>query len=197
MDSIRYFFLLAIFVNGEAPSSLDSVAFNNEFLNPKSVDHKKLSGRWYDRMDTLNATFRSNICSDVVPLCDGTLVNTLFHWFSDLGECRTSVIALHPLRSNSSGPETAVRFLATWMSTNATIGVYTILYFDDHQGIVIASQHTELTSGYYVSTRHRNPSHLGQAVRDALSALDLDPRKLNMESTDYGCEETREQGIDL
>eukprot|EP00105_Crassostrea_gigas_P017901 XP_011435851.1 PREDICTED: uncharacterized protein LOC105334186 [Crassostrea gigas] len=160
------------------------------------LDHKKLSGRWYLFMDNRSSTVRDNTFGDFEVESDGKLLNTLYRYFPDLQECRTTSLMFQPIRSDSS-PEMAVEFEVIRRSTNDVLGTQKMLYIDDDSanGFVIMHQESNLMDTYLVVTRSKNPSDQRPAIDAALIDLNLNPEIFYEKSANYGCETMTEQGF--
>ncbi|XP_048771668.2 uncharacterized protein LOC125677592 [Ostrea edulis] len=189
-------YLLVFFIRYSATSSSDPGIFKKEYLNPKSVDHRKFSGRWYAHMDTLNTTFRDNTFGDVVVLCDERInvVHIIHRWIPSLEECRSTAISFQPAKSDSPKGE----FIR--MSTNDNLGKMKNRYFDPHptKGFnVVHRQTRHLPNSYVILSRQRDPRDLEKAIKQVLRALDLDDGDFYVKSKDFGCERTEEKGIKL
>ncbi|XP_048770808.2 uncharacterized protein LOC125676960 [Ostrea edulis] len=196
MYTFKVYLLVVLIRCSETSSSSDFGIFKEEYLNPKSVDHRKLSGRWYEHMDTLNNTLRDDTFVDYVVLCDGRIrsVQILNRWISSLEECRTTAVAFQPEKSDS--PDGFIMR----MSTNETLGKVTIKYLDLHptEGFVVIHRHTHhLPDSYLISTRRRDPRNLDEVIKQALLALHLDIGNFFVKSKDFGCERREENGIKL
>lgn len=166
--------------------------------NYTSLDHNKLSGRWYLFMDNRSSTVRDNTYGDFEVESNGKLLNTLYRYFPDLQECRTTSLLFNPISSDSS-PEMAVEFEVIRRSTNDVLGTQKILYIDDDstRGFVIMHQESNQMDTYLVVTRSKNPSDQRIAINIALLDLNLNPEIFSEKSTNYGCETMTEQGFDF
>ncbi|XP_048734196.2 uncharacterized protein LOC125650186 [Ostrea edulis] len=190
-------YLLVFLIRCSATSSVsDSDIFKKEYLNPRSVDHRKSSGRWYEQMDTLNDVTRDNTFVDFMVPCGERIrsVYIIHRWILSVEECHTKAIAFQPQTSDS--PEGALIL----MSTNDTVGKLTFRYFDPHptEGILVIHRQTlHLPDSYFVLCRQKDPSNLDKAIKQALRALHLDTGDFYNKSKDFGCERREENGIKL
>ncbi|XP_048764905.2 uncharacterized protein LOC125672727 [Ostrea edulis] len=194
MYTFKVYLLVFLIQCSEASSSLDHGIFKEEYLNPKSVDHTKSSGRWYAHMDTLNNTLRGNTFADVVAPCDQEkVVEIMYRWISSLEECRTTAISFQLKKPDA--PEGVV----TRMSTHEMLGKMRVLYLDPHptQGFSVVRRETHLPDSYFISTRQRDPRNLDNAIKEVLQALRLDIGYFYVKSKDFGCERREEKGIKL
>ncbi|XP_048765233.2 uncharacterized protein LOC125673025 [Ostrea edulis] len=195
MYTFTAFLLVFLIRCSESSSSLNAVIFNEEYMDHKSLDHKTLSGRWYEHLDTLNNTSRDNTYADVMVLCDETisLVYVASRWIPALEECRSAAIRIHP--DSADSPEgTVIR-----ISTNETQGKFKTRYYDPHptMGFVLVYHHTQLGDGYHIMTRQRDPSDLDDVIEQVLSALQMNIRDFYVKSKDFGCERKEEKGIKI
>ncbi|XP_048741536.2 uncharacterized protein LOC125655318 [Ostrea edulis] len=188
---------LFVFLIGcsESSSSSNPGIFNEDYMDPKTVDHKTLSGRWYEHLDTVNNTIRDNSFGDVVVLCDETisLVEVIHRWIPSLEECRTTAVRFHPDTAHS--PEAAV----IRMSTNETLRRFEVRYYDPHptEGFLLVHKQTHLTDGHHIITRQKDPRNLNDVIEKVLSALNMNIRDFYVKSKDFGCERKEEKGIKL
>ncbi|XP_062592628.1 uncharacterized protein LOC134254082, partial [Saccostrea cucullata] len=158
----------------------------SESLNPQRLDHGKcnqLKGRWYLLMDTRSADVRDNTYGDFEVLHNGSLVNTLYRWFPNSKECRTTALMFVPLDSDLF-PTEAVKFEVIRMSTKEKLGTQTILYVNDDpvNGFVIMHQQTHIDT-YLITTRIKGPKNLDDKIRAALSGLNLNSQSIKKKST--------------
>lgn len=160
---------------------------NNE--NPTSLDHNKLTGRWYLYMDTRGEKGRGNTYGDIEIRSNGELLDTLYEYHPDREECESDDIMLRPLSSDPS-PGSAVEFEIIVPSTTFVLGTQKIVYLNDDpvDGFVIIHQNTIGTEAYIVATRSKNPSDQLAAIETALLKLGLDPKKFIKIPTNFGCE---------
>ncbi|XP_056006918.1 uncharacterized protein LOC130050707 [Ostrea edulis] len=147
-------------------------------------------------MDTLDNAIRDNSYGDIVVLCDATisLVEVMNRWIPSLEECRTTAIRIQPDSPKSPGG------VVIRMSTNETLGRFTVRYYDPHptQGIALVHQQTHLTNdGYHIMARQKDPRDLDDVIKQVLSALNMKIRDFYVKSKDFGCERKAEKGIKL
>ncbi|XP_052689313.1 uncharacterized protein LOC128167564 [Crassostrea angulata] len=160
---------------------------NNE--NPTSLDHNKLTGRWYLYMDTRGEKGKGNTYGDIEIRSNGDLLDTLYEYNPDNEECKSYDIILRPLSSDPS-PESAVEFEIIVPSTTFVLGTQKIVYLNDDpaDGFVIIHQNTMGEETYLVATRTKNPSDQLTTIETALLKLSLDPKKFTKKPTNFGCE---------
>ncbi|XP_048764169.2 uncharacterized protein LOC125672102 [Ostrea edulis] len=171
----------------------------NSDLRPATLDHHKLTGRWYKWMDTTSSTPHSTYLDSIL-LRNGTSIKTLHEWLPDSRECRIKTVIHNPVSFTTSAAETSVMFQVSRMATNETLGMVTVLYFcdDPMEGILIMlRQKLSGELAYLVYTRKKDPIPLYHGVRTALQALSLNPKDFKIKSRDYGCEQKGKRRIKL
>lgn len=197
--------LLCFFYSGKPLVLYDSLlicSFPLVFLSLSTLTlcTLQLSGRWYLFMDTRNNIIRDNTYGDFEIASNGKLMISLYRYFPDLEDCRTTSFMLQPLSSDPS-PEVAVEFDLIRMSTKEKHGKQVILFIDNHPETGFAIMHLKTRiDAYLVVTRSKNPSNKSAVIASieaALCDLGLDVKDFATKSTNYGCETKTEHGFQL